>query len=288
MIKKTLSIIGLTAVGSIGMSSGLVHAADEPASKIDNNSDKTTTDSKEKVETKDKTVTAKDITEERILNETKELAEKLDYTKKVENFDVVTLNKNVSTALDLLKSSNLTDVTKVDEKIKVEAQKEKEDAEKQEQAKKQEQVKQQVQQAPTQTITQSTTQNANISSSVAESSVDTSATVTSGTKGAAIYQAALSQIGRYQDCTMLVTNALKSVGINFHDWPSGYFSLGTVVPPSQAQPGDLIYYANGGTGLAHIAVYAGNGQAIHGGWLGNQTVLNSANVGSGPTFIRVR
>ena len=112
--------------------------------------------------------------------------------------------------------------------------------------------------------------------------------VASSNKGAAIYQAALAQLGTFQDCTMLVTNALKAVGINFHDWPAGYMSLGTVVPASQAQPGDLIYYANGGTGLAHIAVYAGNGQAVHGGWLGNQTVLNTANVGSGAVYIRVK
>ena len=110
----------------------------------------------------------------------------------------------------------------------------------------------------------------------------------SSNKGAAIYQAALAQLGRYQDCTMLVTNALKAVGINFHDWPAGYMSLGTVVPASQAQPGDLVYYANGGTGLAHIGVYAGNGQAVHGGWLGNQTVLNSANVAGGAVYIRVK
>ena len=110
----------------------------------------------------------------------------------------------------------------------------------------------------------------------------------SSNKGAAIYQAALAQLGRYQDCTMLATNALKAVGINFHDWPAGYMSLGTVVPASQAQPGDLIYYANGGLGMAHIAVYAGNGQAVHGGWLGNQTVLNSANVAGGAVYIRVK
>ena len=110
----------------------------------------------------------------------------------------------------------------------------------------------------------------------------------SSNKGAAIYQAALAQLGRYQDCTMLVTNALKAVGINFHDWPAGYMSLGTVVPASQAQPGDLVYYANGGLGMAHIAVYAGNGQAVHGGWLGNQTVLNSANVAGGAVYIRVK
>ena len=112
--------------------------------------------------------------------------------------------------------------------------------------------------------------------------------VASSNKGAAIYQAALAQLGTFQDCTMLVTNALKAVGINFHDWPAGYMSLGTVVPASQAQPGDLIYYANGGLGAAHIAVYAGNGQAVHGGWNGNQTVLNTANVGSGAVYIRVK
>ena len=115
----------------------------------------------------------------------------------------------------------------------------------------------------------------------------TTTQASSSSKGAAIYQAALSQVGTTQDCTMLVTNALESVGINYHDWPAGYMSLGTTVSASEAQPGDLIYYADGGTGVAHIAVYAGNGQAVHGGWLGNQTVVNSADVGSGAVYIRV-
>ena len=116
----------------------------------------------------------------------------------------------------------------------------------------------------------------------------TNSKASSSSKGAAIYQAALSQVGAIQDCTMLVTNALKSVGINYHGWPAGYMSLGTIVSASEAQPGDLIYYANVGMGLAHIAVYAGNGQAIHGGWLGNQTVVNSADIGSGAVYIRVK
>jgi len=115
----------------------------------------------------------------------------------------------------------------------------------------------------------------------------TTTQASSSSKGAAIYQAALSQVGTTQDCTMLVTNALKSVGISYHDWPAGYMSLGTTVSASEAQPGDLIYYADGGTGVAHIAVYAGNGQAVHGGWLGNQTVVNSTDVGSGAVYIRV-
>ena len=106
-------------------------------------------------------------------------------------------------------------------------------------------------------------------------------------KGAAILSAAYAQLGVMQDCTMLVTNSLAAVGIHFHDWPAGYLSLGRTVSAAEAQPGDLIYYADGGAGMAHIAVYAGNGMAVHGGYNGNQTVVFSANVGSGPVFIRV-
>lgn len=107
-------------------------------------------------------------------------------------------------------------------------------------------------------------------------------------KSASIFQAALAQIGTVQDCTMLVTNALRSVGINFHGWPAGYLSLGTVVSEAEAVPGDLVYYKDGGLGLAHIGVYAGGGKAIHGGWNGDQTVMNTAHLGSGPVFIRVK
>lgn len=104
--------------------------------------------------------------------------------------------------------------------------------------------------------------------------------------GPAIAAAALAQLGRRQDCTKLVTNSLAAVGISHHGWPISYVALGTRV--QDPKPGDLIYYVNGGMGLAHIAVYIGNGLAVHGGWNGNQTVTFKANVGSGPIYIRVR
>lgn len=106
-------------------------------------------------------------------------------------------------------------------------------------------------------------------------------------RGQAIAQAAKAQLGVTQDCTRLATNALAAVGINFHGWPAGYLGLGRTVSAAEAQPGDLAYYLNGGSGVAHIAVYIGNGQAVHGGWNGNQTSIQSVNVGSGPVFIRV-
>ena len=105
--------------------------------------------------------------------------------------------------------------------------------------------------------------------------------------GASIAAAAYAQIGVSQDCTMLATNALAAVGINYHGWPAGYLYLGRTVSAAEAQPGDLAYYQNGGMGMAHIAVYVGNGMAVHGGWNGGTTALYSVNVGSGPVFIRV-
>lgn len=105
--------------------------------------------------------------------------------------------------------------------------------------------------------------------------------------GSAIAAAALAQLGVHQDCTALVSNSLAAVGIHFHGWPADYMSLGHIVPAAAAQPGDLAYYANGGTGVAHIAVYIGNGQAVHGGWNGGTTAVYSVNVGSGPVFIHI-
>lgn len=109
---------------------------------------------------------------------------------------------------------------------------------------------------------------------------------TSGAVGG-VASAALAQVGVNQDCTLLATKALAANGINFHGWPADYMRLGYIVSGSEAQAGDLIYYANGGFGMAHIAVYIGGGQAVHGGYNGNQTVIASAYLGSGPVFIRI-
>ena len=89
------------------------------------------------------------------------------------------------------------------------------------------------------------------------------------------------------DCTALVSNSLAAIGLNFHGWPTDYQSLGTIVGASEAQPGDLIYYASNGFGSSHIAVYIGNGQAVHGGWNGMGTSVFSVNLpnASAPIFI---
>lgn len=52
-----------------------------------------------------------------------------------------------------------------------------------------------------------------------------------------------------------------------HFCMANFLELGPHVSKSKIQPGDLIYYPPGGSrGLEHIAVYIGNGMAVHGNW----------------------
>lgn len=108
-------------------------------------------------------------------------------------------------------------------------------------------------------------ENASDDNSSSASSSTTSGQATSFSQ--AIADAALAQVGVNQDCTMLVTNSLKAVGISFHGWPYQYASLGSWT--DSPVPGDIIIYQG------HVAVYIGNGQAVHGGWLGTTTVVSS-------------
>lgn len=117
--------------------------------------------------------------------------------------------------------------------------------------------------------------------------VESNTSPVSSSKGQLIVAAALAQLGATQDCTALVERALRAAGVAGvgDESPASLLKFG--FPVSDPQPGDMAYYSNGGSGFAHIAIYIGNGQAVHGGWLGNQTVINSVNVGSGPVFYRV-
>lgn len=40
--------------------------------------------------------------------------------------------------------------------------------------------------------------------------------------------------------------------------------IGTKISPSEIQPGDILHYPDGGWGFPHVAVYIGNGMAVHG------------------------
>lgn len=99
--------------------------------------------------------------------------------------------------------------------------------------------------------------------------------------GAAIVASAQSQLGATQDCTVLVEQALRSVGKSVGDLaPAQFYQYGT--PVSSPQPGDLMI--SGG----HVGVYIGGGQAISSGMNGvNETIVHPASWLTGSTYVRV-
>ena len=99
--------------------------------------------------------------------------------------------------------------------------------------------------------------------------------------GAALVASARAQLGATQDCTILVEQALRSVGKRVGDLaPLQFHQYGT--PVSTPQPGDLIIRAG------HIGIYIGGGQAISSGMNGvNETIVHPASWLGGSTFVRV-
>lgn len=119
--------------------------------------------------------------------------------------------------------------------------------------------------------TQSSNSSSNSSSSRSSSSRSSAGSSSSGysANGNTVLSAAYSQLGVGQDCTSLVSNSLAAAGIYFHGWPQQYASLGSWT--SNPVPGDIVIYDT------HVAIYAGGGTAVHGGWNGGTT-------GVGPVY----
>jgi len=98
-------------------------------------------------------------------------------------------------------------------------------------------------------------------------------------KGAAgIVKAALAQLGQFQDCTALVERSLRAVGYSVGDLgtlKSQWLQYGHEVAVKNAAPGDILIWEG-----QHVAIYIGNGQAVHGGWNGNTVVAGTTIWGS--------
>ena len=96
---------------------------------------------------------------------------------------------------------------------------------------------------------------------------------------------ALKYVGSGWDCTLLVEQALRDMGYSVGDiGPMNFGGYGTVFTDSASvQPGDIMM--RGG----HVAIYAGNGMAVHGGYNGRvvYTDGNISNPYSYGTFVRV-
>lgn len=104
-----------------------------------------------------------------------------------------------------------------------------------------------------------------------------------GAGASGLVDAAVAQLGVYQDCTALVEKALRAIGFGVGDlgtqvWE--YAQYGQIVTDGAYAPGDILIWSG-----RHVAIYIGNGQAVHGGFNGNQTVISSAFLDGTPSGV---
>lgn len=112
----------------------------------------------------------------------------------------------------------------------------------------------------------------------------------SGAGRSDIANAAAAQIGVMQDCTDLVQGALAAVGINATRANGGYdfgtqvhefTQFGGKVVTDGYKPGDVLVWPG-----VHVAVYFGDGQIVHGGWVNGSTVMSDWMTNPNPVVVR--
>ena len=99
------------------------------------------------------------------------------------------------------------------------------------------------------------------------------ATQSSGATGSQIAQYATQFVGNPYvyggssltggaDCSGFVMAVFAHFGINLPHNAASQSGYGTPVSMSELQPGDLLFYSNGG-GIGHVTIYIGNDQVCH-------------------------
>lgn len=111
--------------------------------------------------------------------------------------------------------------------------------------------------------------------------------IPAGAGAQGLVSAALAQVGVNQDCTDLVQNSLAAIGLTTSRLKGGpdlgvhsFAAFGKHVTNGNYAPGDILMWGN-----YHTAIYIGNGQAVHGGFGGNRTVVASAFIDGTPTMV---
>ncbi len=65
------------------------------------------------------------------------------------------------------------------------------------------------------------------------------------------------------DCSGFTLSVYAHFGIGLPHYSGSQAGMGKAVKSSEMRPGDLIYYANSGGTINHVAMYIGNGQIVH-------------------------
>lgn len=65
------------------------------------------------------------------------------------------------------------------------------------------------------------------------------------------------------DCSGFTMQVMKQFGVSLPHYSGAQAKMGKPVKSSEMRPGDLIFYANSGGTVNHVAMYIGNGQIVH-------------------------
>lgn len=65
------------------------------------------------------------------------------------------------------------------------------------------------------------------------------------------------------DCSGFVQYVFKAHGISLPRTSKQQYTVGSWVSKSNLQPGDLVFFDTGGSGISHLGIYIGNNQFIH-------------------------
>jgi len=114
--------------------------------------------------------------------------------------------------------------------------------------------------------------------------------IPAGAGAQGLVAAARAQVGVNQDCTDLVQNALAKIGLTTSRLNGGpdlgigsFYAFGHRVTDGKFAPGDILIWPG-----QHVAVYIGNGMAVHGGYGGNRTVIAGyASPNAHPDVVRI-
>ncbi len=89
------------------------------------------------------------------------------------------------------------------------------------------------------------------------------------------------------DCSGFTMSVFKHFGIKLPRGGGSQAKVGVKVPFSKLEPGDLVFYSNGGKKITHVAIYIGGGKIVHARTPKEGIGINSVNIMTKVTARRV-